>query len=196
MNVAAIIVAGGTSSRMGREKAFELVRGRTIMERITTCLQDQAQTIVINATGDLSRFRATRLLVIPDLRNAGTPLAGLHAALHFADAKGFDAALTVPSDSPFLPTDLVTRLTAARRSAAIAASGGQQHYLTGLWRCELLRDVEQALQGPRSPRLQDWAKHSHAAVVEWPIEPFDPFFNVNTPGELAEAERIAAEFSL
>lgn len=196
MNAAAVIVAGGASSRMGREKAFEIVRGRTIMERITTCLQGQVATIVINANGDVSRFSDTGLPVIADISKAGTPLAGLHAALHFADTHGFDAALTLPSDFPFLPGDLVARLAGARRPAAIAASGGQQHYLTGLWSRDLLRELEQALESPRLPRLQDWARQCHAAAVEWPVEPYDPFFNVNTPEELAQAQRIAAEFSL
>lgn len=196
MNVVAVIVAGGTSSRMGREKAFELVRGRTIMERIASCLQDQVRKIVINANGDLSRFQDVGLPVITDIRKAGTPLAGLHAALHFADEQGFDAALTLPSDTPFLPGDLAKRLAEARGPAAIAASGGQQHYLTGLWSRELLRGMEDALESPRLPRLQDWATHCQAAVVDWPAEPYDPFFNVNTPEELAEARRIAAEFSL
>ena len=49
---------------------------------------------------------------------------------------------------------------------------------------------------PRLPRMQDWVKMCGAAIVEWPTEPYDPFFNVNTPEELAEAERIAAEFGL
>jgi molybdenum cofactor guanylyltransferase len=196
MNVVAVIVAGGTSSRMGREKAFELVRGRTIIERITSCLQDQVRKIVINANGDLSRLQDLGLPVIADIRKAGTPLAGLHAALHFADEQGFDTALTLPSDTPFLPGDLAKRLAEARGPAAIAASGGQQHYLTGLWSRELLRGIEDALESPRLPRLQDWAKHCRAGIVEWPAEPYDPFFNVNTPEELAEARRIAAEFSL
>jgi molybdenum cofactor guanylyltransferase len=178
---------------MGREKAFELIGGRTIMSRIVERLSGQVSAVVINANGDVARFRGLGLPVFGDVRHdVGTPLAGLHAALCFANEHGFDAVLTVPSDCPFLPLDLADRLAAQDRDAAIAASAGQAHYLTGLWSRRLLEDIEQALE--QRPRLQDWARRCDAAVVEWPATPYDPFFNVNTPEELAEAERIAAEF--
>ena len=197
MRACAVIVAGGRSSRMGREKTFEMIRGRTILDRIIARLGDQVTTVAINANGIVDRFGATGLTVLGDIRpEAETPLAGLHAALSFANDQGFDAVLTVPSDSPFLPCDLFARLADASCRGAIAASGRQPHYLTGLWSRDLLSDVDQALIQLRTPRLQDWAKHCDAAIVEWPVIPYDPFFNVNTPQELAEAERIAAEFGL
>jgi molybdopterin-guanine dinucleotide biosynthesis protein A len=197
MRACGVIVAGGRSSRMGREKVFQMVAGRTILDRIITRLGGQVSTVAINANGGAGRFKATGLFVFSDIRrDAQTPLAGLHAALSFATAHGFDAVLTVPSDAPFLPPDLFSRLAGLERRAAIAASGGQAHYLTGLWSSDLLHDVDHALAQPRIPRLQDWAKQCGAAVVEWPATPYDPFFNVNTQQELAEAERIAAEFGL
>jgi molybdopterin-guanine dinucleotide biosynthesis protein A len=197
MRTLGVIVAGGRSSRMGREKAVETLRGRTIVSRIMSVLTPQVETIVINANGDASRFSVAGLSVVADLRQeVGTPLAGLHTALSLGRAGGYDAVLTVPSDAPFLPSDLVARLVAAERPAAIAASGGQAHYLTGLWSPGFLGKIEHALAPSRFPRLQDWARDCDAAIVEWPSQPYDPFFNVNTPEELAEAERIAAEFGL
>ncbi|MFN4140598.1 molybdenum cofactor guanylyltransferase [Aestuariivirga sp.] len=197
MRVSAVIVAGGRSSRMGREKVLERVGGRTILERIVSLLREQADIVVINANGNEERFAETGLPVIRDIRpDVGTPLAGLHTALSFAASEGFDAVLTVPSDSPFLPTDLVSRLAGEGRSAAIAASSGQAHYLTGLWSPALLQLAEQVMAEPRPPRVQDWAKRCQAAIVEWSAVPYDPLLNVNTPEELAEANRIAAEFSL
>ena len=196
MKACAVIVAGGRSSRMGREKALETIRGRTIIARIVALLKAQGLEPVINANGDVARFAGTGLPVIGDLRtDIQTPLAGLHTALNSARERGFDAALTVPSDAPFLPADLFRKLSGSGRPA-IAASGGQAHYLTGLWPVELLAALERALSAERLPRMQDWAKMCDAAIVEWPAIPYDPFFNVNTPEELAEAERIAAEFNL
>lgn len=195
MRICAVIIAGGRSSRMGREKAFESVHGQIILDRIVARLGTQTDRIAINANGDAGRFAHWGLPVIVDMHsNIGTPLAGLHAALSHAANNNFDAVLTAPSDTPFLPEDLMNRLRAASSLAAIARSGGQAHYLTGLWSVTLLPVLEEALQQPRTPRLQDWCSMCHAALVEWPTAPFDPFFNVNTPEELAEAERIAASF--
>ena len=196
MSIAAVIVAGGRSSRMGQEKALLTVRGRTIISRIVTLLAPQVAKIFINAHGSTTRFGTFGLPVIADDVNLGTPLAGLHTALSLAEVQGFNSVLTVPSDTPFLPGDLVSRLTLADGEAAIAESGGQQHFLTGLWSCRLRQRLVVELARPQLPRLQDWVKECRAAVVGWPVTPYDPFFNVNTPEELAEAERIAAEFSL
>lgn len=195
MKIAAVIIAGGRSSRMGREKAFEIVGQQMILERIISKLHPQVQALVINANGLAERFSAMGVPVIPDLRrDVGTPLAGLHAALRFAEREGFDAVLTVPSDCPFLPDDLVSRLAGANASAAIAASDEQAHFITGLWRLVLLPQIERVLDQPRLPRLQDWARDAGAVNIDWPAWPYDPFFNVNTPEDLAEANRIAAEF--
>ncbi|MEI7598645.1 MAG: molybdenum cofactor guanylyltransferase [Aestuariivirga sp.] len=196
MRVCAVIVAGGRSSRMGREKALELLRGRTVIDWIITRLSVQTDAIVLNANGDAGRFARLGLSIINDLRgDIGTPLAGLHAALVFAKNNGFDAVLTAPSDAPFLPADLLQKLLASDREAAIAASAGQSHYLTGLWSPALLPAIEDAVQQSRTPRLQDWCRTCSAAIVEWTTMPYDPFFNINTPEELAEAERIAAVFN-
>ena len=194
MKIAGVIIAGGRSSRMGREKAFALLSGRTILSHIVERIAPQVTIIAINANGDPDRFAETGLNVIPDVLGTGTPLAGLHAALRFARCEGFDAALTIPSDAPFLPRDLVRRLSSARASAAISQSGSQSHFLTGLWPHILLEKLEQTI-GVQTVRVKDWTRYCNAATVAWPVEPFDPFFNVNTPQDLAEAERITAEFS-
>ncbi len=195
MRIAGVIIAGGRSSRMGREKAFELLDGKTLLDHVVERVAPQVTTMVINANGNPGRFESSGLAVFPDRRSGvGTPLAGLHTALLFAREEGFNAALTVPSDAPFVPHDLVSRLAAERCAAAIAASGGQRHFLTGLWSHTLLEDLQSAIDDDAMVRVKDWVAACGAADVEWPVIPFDPFFNVNTPEELAEARRIAAEF--
>lgn len=196
MRVAAAIIAGGRSSRMGgAEKSFAVIGGKRILDLITERLAPQADEIVINANGDISRFATTGLTVVADvLTDVGTPLSGLHASLAWASRAGFDLLLTTPSDCPFIPLDLVQRLR-GREAAAIAASGGQPHYLTGLWPASLLPALEAAIRHEGLFRVKDWVSHAGAAAIEWPVSPYDPFFNVNTPEELAEAERIAAQFA-
>jgi molybdenum cofactor guanylyltransferase len=194
MRIAGVIIAGGRSSRMGTEKAFVELGGQPLLQHVIRRISGQVDEIVINANGDANRFSGTGLEVIPDLsRDAATPLAGLRAALQFARDKAFDAVLTVPSDTPFLPHDLCARLSAAQSKAAIASSGAQTHFLTGLWSKCLLEKLEAAMDVETMVRVKDWSKACGTTIVEWPSNPFDPFLNVNTPEELAEAERIATE---
>ena len=188
MSIAAVIIAGGRSSRMGREKALIEIAGRPIAQWIIERVAPQADILAINANSD--SLSTIGLPVIADLRHdIGTPLAGLQAALRFAVAQGADQLLTVPSDCPFLPRDLALRLGA--ETPAVAASDAGPHYLTGLWPSSLLPRIE----ATPLRRVQDWVKLCGARTVTWPSDPYDPFFNVNTPEDLAEAERIAAEYN-
>ncbi len=194
MKIAAVIIAGGKSTRMGREKAFIEIRGHTVIDRIVRRVTPQCQWLSVNANGNTSRFAGLGLEIFPDTEDLGTPLAGLLAALAYGRRGSANAVLTVPSDTPFLPHDLVERLDRTHSLAAVAASGGEKHYLTGLWRRDALEPLAELIHAKRLFRVKDAVSQLSAAVETWPTEPYDPFFNVNTPADLAEAERIAAEF--
>ena len=193
MRIAGAIIAGGRSSRMdGKEKLFLKLGNERLLDRLMARLSRQTDCTIINANGDPARFAG--VTVVPDIRtDISTPLAGLHAVLSWSLNRNFDAVLTVPSDAPFLPYDLLARLL--DHGPAIAASGRQEHYLTGFWPVTLAPVMEQAINS-NIFRVKDWAKLVKARIVEWPIAPHDPFFNINAPEDLAEARRIAAQFEL
>jgi molybdenum cofactor guanylyltransferase len=195
MNILGAVIAGGQSSRMGgREKSFLALGGATLIERTVSRLRFQVADLVINANGDAARFDSFQVKVIADaLQGVGTPLAGLHAALVHGARHGFDAVVTVPSDAPFLPLDLVTRLHDAghEKGAAIARSGGHDHFLTGIWTTELAKPLERLISETALRRVQDFVTQCAAEKVVWAALPHDPFFNINTPDDLAEAEMIA-----
>jgi molybdopterin-guanine dinucleotide biosynthesis protein A len=113
----------------------------------------------------------------------------LHAVLSHGRANGFDAVLTVPSDSPFLPLNLVARLldAGARTGAAVGSSGGQTHHLTGLWSTAMAGKLEELLLARKLRRMMDLADVFEIAVADWDTEPVDPFLNINTPEDLALA---------
>lgn len=194
MKTVGAIIAGGRSSRMGgREKAFLELASKPVILHVIEQFEPQVDQLVINANGDASRFSEFGLDVIPDvLTSLTTPLVGLHAALRFAKSVDADALITVPSDTPFLPFDLAARLleNIADSGAAIAASGGQEHYIIGAWKTELLDDLENAIAKDNLFRVKDWAHRSSAHCVIWPVEPYDPFFNVNMPEDLRIADHI------
>ena len=200
MKVAGAIIAGGRSARFaGEEKALKPIGAKTILARIIEIMTPQADRLIINANGDVSRFAFTGLHVVPDeLTEYNTPLAGIHASLAWAMKMGFDAVVTVPSDTPFLPTDLVARFVhqAHTNNSAIAASSGRSHFTTGLWRTTLCQDLRDFLVDLGGRRASDWTSRIKPAVVEWTVTPCDPFFNVNTAENLDEARRIANEFGL
>jgi molybdenum cofactor guanylyltransferase len=189
MKVMGAIVAGGQSSRMGgQEKAFLPLGGRPLLAHVIERLSPQVDRLIINSNGVPFRFAKFHAAVVPDLMDdLNTPLAGLHAGLVHAAEHGAEVLITVPSDTPFLPPDLAARLG---QGPAIAASSGQDHYIAGAWPVGLLEDLEAAIHRDKLFRMKDWAKRCHARPVEWALTPHDPFFNVNTPDDLATAERM------
>ena len=195
MKILGVVIAGGASMRMtGQEKAFLEIDGVSLMERIMSRLKFQVESVAINSNGDLSRFSGFGCPVFADiLADVGTPLAGLHAALTFGSQSGFDAVITVPSDAPFIPLDMVERLLEAGEvtGAAIACSQGHDHYLTGIWTTALAQPLENLILRDGLRRVQDFVAKAEAAKVMWSSDPHDAFFNINTPEDLLEAVLIA-----
>ncbi len=193
------ILAGGQARRLGGgDKGRHLVGGRSVLDRVIACLGPQVARLVLNANDDPARFAATGLAIVPDsLPDRPGPLAGVLALLDWAAANtpAVGWVATAPADAPFLPPDLVARLHAARRergaAMACAASGGRAHHVVALWPVALRADLRRAVQQDGMRRVEAFAAHYAPALAEWPTAAIDPFFNVNTPEDLAQAERLA-----
>ena len=187
MNILGAIIAGGKSKRMGVEKSFVKLGPKTLIVRVIDRLSPQVEDIVINANGDTKRFQFLEFDIIPDIETEiDTPLAGIHAALSYAEEEGYDAVVTVPSDSPFLPHDLVRKLAGTK--PAFANSKGQDHFLTGFWPTMLLPHLEKEMK--KSNRVQDWVFKIDAAKINWRADDYDPFMNINTPADMTAALKI------
>jgi molybdopterin-guanine dinucleotide biosynthesis protein A len=196
-----LVLAGGRATRMGGgDKALRPFAGATLLDHVLTRLAEQpARQILLNANGDPARFARFRLPVLADtVPNHPGPLAGVLAGMEWTLAHAPDVTdlVTVPTDSPFLPLDLVARLIGARDAAgadmACAASGGQAHPVCGVWPVRLAPQLRRALVEERLYRIDRWTARFGLVQVDYPAAPFDPFLNINTPAELAAAEAFAA----
>jgi molybdopterin-guanine dinucleotide biosynthesis protein A len=197
-----LVLAGGLARRMGGgDKIMLRVGGATILERVLERFRPQCAALVLNANGDPARFARTGLPVVPDsIPDFAGPLAGILAGLDWAAAHTPDIAwiASVPGDGPFLPRDLVARLHDARMAAgeplACARSGGWRHPVAGLWPVALRDDLRHALIAEGLHKIELWTARHGVALAEWPDQPIDPFFNVNTPDDAAAAEAIARQY--
>ena len=194
-----LVLAGGLARRMGGgDKARIAIGGRSILQRVLACLKPQCARIVINANGDPARFADTGLPVVADsVPDFAGPLAGILAGLDWAaaHAAGSEWLVSVPGDCPFLPHDLVARLHGARAAAgtplACARSGEWRHPVVGLWPVSLREDLRRALVDEGLRKIEIWTARRGVAIADWPAEPIDPFFNVNTPEDAALAQAVA-----
>jgi molybdopterin-guanine dinucleotide biosynthesis protein A len=192
--IAGVILAGGRSSRMGGgDKALLRLGGGTILSHVIRRLAPQVGALALNANGEAARFAAYGLPVLPDaVAGFQGPLAGIHAGLAWATGlPGVTHLATVSADAPFLPPDLAERLAAEDpRLVAVSRSAGRLHPTCALWPVGTLGAIEAFLRKGETRRVMTFIEQAGYRAVDFDADPFDPFFNVNTPGDLATAVGI------
>ncbi|MFV0490991.1 MAG: molybdenum cofactor guanylyltransferase MobA [Pseudorhodobacter sp.] len=200
--IAGVVLAGGRARRMGgRNKAFIEVAGRRMIDHVLARLCPQVVATAISVNDDLAQWQEFGLPLLPDsFPDRPGPLAGILAGLDWAAAEGFTAIVTVATDTPFFPRDLVSHLCAARgtNGVTLAASPDragrlQQHPVFGLWPVRLRENLRDSLKaGTR--RAGQWARLHDAGQTDF-SGPEDPFFNINTPDDLRRAGEVAARLA-
>src|SRR5690606_25407851 len=172
--------------------------GRPLLAHVIDRLRPQVDEIVLNANGDPARFARFGLPVVADtVEGFAGPLAGVLAGMRWAAARGHSHVVSAAGDTPFFPTDLVARLLEAKGAQPISMAatedperGLSEHPTFALSPVALADDLERALTESTMRKIIVWtSRHGCARAV---FEGNLPFFNVNTPEDLAEAERLAA----
>ena len=204
-----VILAGGLATRMGGgDKGLVQLGGQSLLGRVIDRLGQQVDELVLNANGDAARFVHLGLPVVSDsIDGYAGPLAGVLAGLDWAAEQGADSIVTAAADTPFFPRDLVTRLTEAaggqkhplvlattlRIKDEVLKSGGgnrvNRHPTFGLWPIALRDDLRTALNGGLR-KVVRWTDRHDGREALFSANPFDPFFNVNTPDDLVRAETL------
>jgi molybdopterin-guanine dinucleotide biosynthesis protein A len=191
-----VLLAGGLARRMGGgDKPLVEVAGRPLLDHVIRRLGPQVDALLLNVNGDPSRFAAWSLPVAPDpLPGNPGPLAGVLAGMEFFADRSIRWIVTVAADTPFIPTDLVRQLHAARGThpIAVACSGGRTQPTVALYATQLAADLRAALEGGER-KIDRWTARHGEGRAEWMDWPVDPFFNVNTPEDVARAEALAGK---
>lgn len=198
---AGLVLAGGTSRRMGEaDKAFCELAGRPLVAHAIDRLNQQAAPVAISSNRASDAFSTFGAPVLPDPESArfAGPLAGVLAGLAWAGTQARrNYLLTVAVDTPFFPMDLSERLAAAvehhEGRVAIASSGGREHPVFGLWPVTMANALGCFLrEGMDFSVMRFLARHNFVVVDFAASEDsqLDPFFNINTPDDLARAETM------
>ena len=188
-SVSGIVLAGGQGSRMGGvDKGLQEFRGRPMVAHVIERLAPQVDEILVNANRNPEAYaRFGHRVIADEIPGFAGPLAGFERGL--AHARG-ELLVTVPCDSPFLPTDLVARLRSALErdgaQLAVAKTGDQAHPVFCLMRREVLASLRAFLGGGQR-KIDRW--YASLEVVEVPFDhEAEAFLNINTREELASLE--------
>jgi len=196
MSVVGVLLAGGLSRRMGGgDKNLLNLGNRPILDHVIERVRGQVPTLILNANGDPERFTYYGLPVVPDVIDGyAGPLAGILTGMDWAATHMPDASwlASFPTDAPFLPTDLVTQLLKAiddhGADIACALSCDRTHPPIAVWPIRLRDELRRAMVDEEMRKIDRWTARYSTVHVAFDDPDIDPFFNVNRPENLKEAE--------
>jgi molybdenum cofactor guanylyltransferase len=178
---AGFVLAGGQSSRMGRDKALLPVNGSTLIEQVAARVRSVAHDVTL--IGQPERYQFLGYPVIADLVKGCGPLGGVYTALSVTNA---DWNLIVACDMPYVTADLLENLfQAAEATQADCVVPETSAGLDPLCAVYHRRCVSLASASITSNllKMQDFVAALRA--VTWSVSDPAPLFNANTPEEWA-----------
>ena len=185
--IAGLVLAGGAGRRLGGvDKPLLALGAGTLLDAVLARLAGEPLAgLALSANGDPARFARFGLPVLDDGAFAGRgPLAGVLAGLDWAAARGAEALLTVPGDTPFLPPGLVAALEPA---PSHAWAEGRAQPLVALWPVAARGALRAWLADAGPARVAGFAAALGARAVPFPGAPAGAFANINTAADLAAA---------
>jgi len=196
--IVGVLLAGGLSRRMGGGDKNQLqLGGKLILDRLIDRVKPQVSTLILNANGDAERFSKYDLPVVGDVIDGfAGPLAGVLTGLEWASEHepACEWVATFATDAPFVPEDMVAKLLHAivgeNADMACAMSNGRTHPPFALWPVRLKDDLHRAMVDEDMRKIDLWTARYQIVHVPFENPDLDPFFNINKPENLSEAERF------
>jgi len=180
-NVTAVILAGGKGRRMdGKDKGLVELENRPLIEYVIDAIKPQVETIILNANRNRAQYSSYGYPVVSDaLADHQGPLAGFICAMKSSTTSHI---VTLPCDGPFLPGDLVERLTASltddNAEIAVAHDGDRMQTVYSLIPITLANSLDAFLDsGERKTEL--WYRQHRIALADFSDCP-EAFRNINT----------------
>ena len=199
--IAGIVLAGGRSKRMGgSQKCLLPLGGRALIAHAVTRARPQVGALVISANADQEAFAPFGPVLGDPVPGHVGPLAGVLAGLLWAaQDERFAWVASFAGDSPFAPPDLVARMAGAigaeGADLAVATSAGQRHPVFALWPVDRTGLLRRYLEQENGRKVSAFLDRLRVAEVDYPVEPTDPFLNINEPADLERAEaQLAMEY--
>ena len=191
--ILALIMIGGQSRRMGGGvKSFIEFNNKNLFDRILERAKPQIKKIIINCNNEEKKLFKYNIPIIKDLKKGYLgPLAGIHSAMNWIKnhEPHIEWVITLPGDTPFIPKDLISsfkKKLSSRSKIILAKSNKKIHPVIGAWHVSLLNNLDSQLDmGVR--KIMSWANMHPIDYINFSIENYDPFFNINTKEDIDEA---------
>lgn len=188
------IIAGGKSSRMGRDKAFVELGGKTMIERVIERSAELGQSETILITNIPDDYRHLDMPMFTDVLPDKGSLGGIYTALTVAEGPH---VLVLACDMPFISTGMLRYMIAQMDDVSdivVPRVDGYPQGMHAIYKKTCLRPIREQLDDDRLKIIRFYDKMRVRYLDEADYAPFDPegrsFTNLNTPEELAQARAI------
>jgi molybdopterin-guanine dinucleotide biosynthesis protein A len=196
-NILGVILAGGRSKRMGKDKLFIKLNNKTLIEHSIDKVKKYLKHIIIITDKDNRIFSEQKMITVKDCieGNLG-PLVGILTAMKWAKENLANCSwvASFPCDTPFFPETIFQKfMEASKQNQSLllcASSHGRKHNIFGLWSLKLYDKLRDDLVNNNIRKVQDWTEKHKIKNLEFDFKNYDPFFNINTPEDLKLATEL------
>jgi molybdopterin-guanine dinucleotide biosynthesis protein A len=193
-----IILAGGRSSRLGRNKALQVVGGKTLIQWAVDRLHTLSTDIIIaTANGEaIPCASAARIRIVADIHPGKGPLAGIYSGLLASSSR---RAIVVGCDTPFFSVALLEYMTQTSPVFDVVVPRVKEKVepLCAIYSRNCVAPIQELLSQNDLRIIELFPMVKVRYVEEDEIDNFDPehlsFFNINSQADLDRARRLAAD---
>jgi len=196
-NILGAILAGGKSTRMGKDKLFLELNNKKLIEHTIDKVKKYLKQLIVVTNQNNEFFSKNNLTVVKDcIEGQLGPLVGILTAMEWAkqNSKKYSWVATFPCDTPFFPETIIKSFIkeSERKDSLIlcASSHGRKHNIFGLWSLDLYDKLKDDLINKRVRKVQDWTEQNKIKNLEFKFKDYDPFFNINTEEDFKKAKQL------
>ena len=196
-NILGVVLAGGKSKRFGEDKSEVKLGDKTLLEHTLDKIKSKFNTIIIVSNNKIIK----NYITIKDcIEGQLGPLVGALSAMKWIKKNNYSYnwIVTFPCDTPFFNISIIDKFIKVSKLndslLYFAKSAEKRHNIFGLWSVKLIETLEKDIIENNHRKVEKWANKIGVKTVNIPYDNIDPFFNINTKDDLAEAEKILIKY--
>ena len=197
-NILGVILAGGQSKRMGKDKLFLELNNKKLIEHTIDKVKKYLKKVIVITNQDNEFFSKNNLTTVKDsIEGQLGPVVGILTAMQWAkeNLNKCSWIATFPCDTPFFPESIIKSFieeSEKKESLILSASShGRKHNIFGLWSLNLYDKLKDDLINKKVRKVQDWTEKNKIKNLEFTFKDYDPFFNINTKEDLEFARKLS-----
>ena len=196
-NILGVVLAGGKSKRFGKDKANVKLGNKTLIQHTLDKIKSKFSKIIVVSNTEVVKDYT----IVKDCINGQLgPLVGVLSAMKWIKKNNYsyEWIITFPCDTPFFSISIIDRFVNAAKLKNsflyFVKSEDKRHNIFGLWSLKLVNTLEEDINKNEYRKVEKWANKIGVKTINVTYQKMDPFFNINTKEELAEAEKILLNY--